>query len=174
MDSTEETTEPSEDKEPQSSDAVKEKADKLIRGHVYASMGMGLIPIPFADFAGVSVIQLNLLKKLAEAYNVPFSKDMVKNLIAALIGGAAPASFGRYLFSMMKTLPLLGTAVGIAGASIVGGASTYAVGKVFNRHFAEGGTFLTFDTEKAKAFYTEMFEEGRRVAADMKSGKQET
>ena len=174
MDSTEENTEPSEDNEQQSSEGAKEKADKLIRYHVYAGMGMGLIPVPFADFAGVSVIQLHLLKKLAETYNVPFSQDMVKNLIAALIGGAAPASFGRYLFSMMKTLPLVGTAVGIAGASVVGGASTYAVGNVFSRHFAEGGTFLTFDPEKAKAFYAEMFEEGRRVAAEMKSGKQET
>ncbi|MCP4349116.1 MAG: DUF697 domain-containing protein [Desulfobacterales bacterium] len=162
----------SEEKTAESSEPVKEETEKLIRKHVYASLGMGVVPIPFVDFAGVSLIQLNLLRKLAQVYNVPFSKDMVKNLIAALIGGAAPASFSRYLFSMMKALPAVGTVAGIAGASVVGGASTYAIGKVFSRHFAEGGTFLTFDPEKAKAFYAEMFEEGKGVASDIKSREQ--
>jgi hypothetical protein len=45
------------------------------------------------------------------------------------------------------------------------------VGKVFARHFAEGGTFLSFDPEKAKAFYEEMFKEGQEVAADIKKEK---
>ena len=143
---------------------AKEKVEKLITKHVYASMGMGIIPIPFVDFAGVSAIQLNLIRKLAREYNVTFSEDMVKSLIAALLGGAAPASFGSYMFSMMKTIPIVGTVAGIAGASLVGGASTYAVGKVFSRHFAEGRTFLTFDPEKAKAFYAEMFREGKGIA----------
>jgi len=141
---------------------AKEKVEKLITKHVYASMG--IIPIPFVDFAGVSAIQLNLIRKLAQEYNVPFSEDMVKSLIAALLGGAAPASFGSYMFSMMKTIPIVGTVAGIAGASLAGGASTHAVGKVFSRHFAEGGTFLTFDPEKAKAFYAEMFREGKSMA----------
>jgi uncharacterized protein (DUF697 family) len=130
-------------------------------------MGMGVIPVPFVDFAAVSGIQLNLLRKLAQLYNVPFSKDMVKNLIAALIGGAAPASFGRYLTSMLKSIPVAGTIAGITGGVIVGGASTYAVGKVFDRHFSEGGTFLTFDPEKARAYYAEMFSEGKEVAAEI-------
>ncbi len=33
----------------------------------------------------LSGIQMNLLRKLAKEYNVPFSKDMVKNLIGALL-----------------------------------------------------------------------------------------
>jgi uncharacterized protein (DUF697 family) len=151
----------------ESSEAMKAESKKFIRHHVYASMGMGVIPVPFVDFAGVSGIQLNLIRKLAQLYNVPFSKDMVKNLIAALIGGAAPASLGRYLTSLLKSIPIAGTIAGITGGVIVGGASTYAVGKVFERHFSEGGTFLTFDPEKARAFYADMFREGKGVSADI-------
>lgn len=151
-----------------STDEIKEKSKKLIRHHVYAGMGAGLIPVPFLDFAAVSGVQLNLLRKLSQLYHVPFSKDMVKNLIGALIGGAAPASMARYMSSLVKTSPGLGTLAGIAGATITGGASTYAVGKVFERHFSEGGTFLTFDPEKARAFYAEMFKEGKEVVADIK------
>jgi len=55
--------------------------DRLIRHHVYASMGMGMIPIPFLDFIGVAGLQLSLVRKLAQFYNIPFSKDMVKPLM---------------------------------------------------------------------------------------------
>lgn len=150
-----------------------ETTDSIIRKHVYIAMGISLIPVPFVDFIGVTGAQLNLLRNLAKAYNVPFSKDMVKTLIAALLGGAAPASIGAQLGgSLAKTVPVIGLPLGIAGTSAVGGAATYAVGKVFNRHFAEGGTFLTFDPEEARAFYAEMFKEGGKVAADLKAGKQ--
>lgn len=144
-------------------------ADKMIRSHVYTSLGVGLIPIPFLDFVGVTGVQLNLLRKLAQIYNLPFSKDMVKNLIGALIGGAFSASAApRIAFSFAKTVPGVGTALGIVSASALSGASTYAVGKVFSRHFAEGGTFLSFDPERAKAFYEKMFREGEEVVVEMK------
>ena len=148
-------------------------ANKTIRHHVYAALGVGLIPIPFIDFVGVTGIQLNLMRKLAQVYNIPFSKDMVKNLIGALIGGAFPASIGpRIAFSVSKTVPGVGQALGAVSASAVSGACTYAVGKVFSRHFAEGGTFLSFDPEAAKAFYEEMFKEGQEVVSGLKAQKE--
>jgi len=147
-------------------------ADKMIRQHVYMSLGVGLVPLPFVDFIGVTGIQLNLMRKLSELYDISFSKDMVKNIIGALIGGAFPASAGsRILSSVSKTVPGIGQILGAVCAATVSGASTYAVGKVFARHFAEGGTFLTFDPEKAKEFYEEMFKEGQEVAAEMKEKK---
>lgn len=156
----------------ESVDTAEKTADKMIRQHVYMSLGIALVPIPFFDFIGVSGIQLNLMRKLSELYKVPFSKDMVKNIIGALIGGAFPASAGsRIMASISKTIPGVGQTVGAVCAATVSGASTYAVGKVFARHFAEGGTFLSFDPEKAKAFYEEMFKEGREVAAEMKTEK---
>ena len=147
-------------------------ADKLIRNHVYAAMAVGLIPLPFLDFAGVTGVQLNLMRKLAQIYNIPFSKDMVKNLIGALIGGAFPASAGVQVGgSIAKIIPGIGHIAGTASVVIVAGAATYAIGKVFNRHFSEGGTFLSFDPEEARAYYEEMFREGQEVAAEIKAGK---
>ena len=156
----------------EASDVPEVTANKTIKRHVYVALGIGLIPIPFFDFVGVTGVQLNLMRKLAQIYNIPFSKDMVKNLIGALIGGAFPASFGpRIAASVAKTIPGMGSAIGVASASAVSGACTYAVGKVFSRHFAEGGTFLSFDPEAAKAFYEDMFKEGQEVAAELKARK---
>ena len=157
--------------EPEESKRIKKDApDKIIMKHIYGSLAAGLIPIPFADFAAISGIQLNMLRKLSEIYNVPFSRDMVKNLIGALLGGSAPASAGRILSSAIKTVPVVGQIVGGVGTSMLSGASTYAIGKVFNRHFAEGGTFLTFNPEKAKKFYAEMLKKGETIISEIKAG----
>ncbi len=142
--------------------------DGIIRCHVYASIGIGLIPIPLLDFAGVAGIQLNLLRKLAQSYNIPFSKDIVKTLIGTLGGGAFPATLGTQLGgSLAKMIPGIGQTFGTAAVTASAGASTYAVGRVFNRHFTQGGTFLSFDPAKARAFYKEMYKEGAKVASEL-------
>ena len=147
-------------------------AEKAIRYHVYMSLGVGLVPIPFIDFIGVAGIQLRLLKKLAKIHDTPFSKDMVKNILGVLGGGAFSASLSPLIAaSFSKTIPGIGQSLGAVGAASLSGASTYAVGKVFSRHFAEGGTFLSFDPEEAREFYKEMLKEGRQVVKDIKNKK---
>ena len=41
----------------------KGELEKIVRRHVYGSMAVGLVPIPLADFAAVTGIQLNMLKR---------------------------------------------------------------------------------------------------------------
>ena len=161
----EETVQKDDKIDEKSNESLENAVDKIIRHHVYVSMGMGLIPIPFADFIGVTGTQLNLLRKLSKIYNVPFSNDFVNILIGSLIGGAFPASLGPRLgWSLAKMIP--GQSLFAVSTSAVSGACTYAVGKVFNRHFSEGGTFLSFDSKKARAYYEEMFKEGQKVTAE--------
>lgn len=146
-------------------DIPKEDMEKLIRRNVYASMAVGLIPVPVADFAGVTLIQLNMLRVIAKKYGVPFSNSTAKNILSALVGGAVPASVsGPLAASLSKLVPAAGTTVGVITMPIVSGAATYAVGKVFVQHFASGGTFLTFKPEKVKAYYEEMFNKGKKIA----------
>jgi len=145
--------------------------DSMIRNHVYSSITVGLIPLPLVDFVGVAAVQMNLVRKLGKAYGIPFSQDSVKNVLSSLIGGTIPATAGLPLSSAVKTVPLVGQSLGALSMPIVAGASTYAIGKVFYRHFASGGTFLTFNPEKAKDYYNKMFNEGQKVATDIKNDK---
>jgi uncharacterized protein (DUF697 family) len=144
-------------------ETIEDAADENIKYHVYGALAMGLMPLPLIDFLGISAIQLNLLKNLSELYEVPFSKDMVKNLVGALIGATLPS---MYLSSVSKLMPVIGQSVGLISSSAIAGVSTYAIGKVFNRHFSEGGTFLSFDPEKARAFYEQMFQEGQQLVSE--------
>ena len=140
------------------------KLEEIIENHVYMSMGFGLLPLPFFDVVAITGVQLSLTKKLAEWYNIPFSQEMGKNILGALTGGCFSVSVGSLMFSVTKIVPVVGTAVGVASSSIIAGASTYALGRVFNRHFSEGGTLLSFDSDKARSFYKEMFKEGQEIA----------
>lgn len=148
----------------------KAELDKVLKHHILGAIGVGLLPLPVVDYVALTGIQLNLLRKIAQMYQVPFFKDKVKNIISPLVGAAVPGIMGLPLaVSLAKLIPALGTTLGVLTMPVLCGASTYALGKVFIQHFASGGTFLTFDPDKVKAYYAEMFEEGKRVAEQVKN-----
>ncbi|MBF0396357.1 MAG: DUF697 domain-containing protein [Desulfobacterales bacterium] len=147
-----------------------EQIDKLIRNNVLVSMGFGLIPIPLVDFAAITGVQLNMIRILAKMYEVPFSKDKGKHIIASLIGGTIPASFGGILTSLVKVVPIIGQTTGALVMPVLAGGTTYAIGKVMVQHFASGGTFLNFNPEQVKEYYSDMLSKGKEVASKIKSG----
>jgi uncharacterized protein (DUF697 family) len=147
---------------------AKADADKVLRNHIIGSMGVGLIPVPLVDFVALTGIQLNMLRRLAKEYGVPFSKDKVKNTLASLLGSGLSISVSGGMTSLVKSIPVIGQTAGALAMPVLAGATTYAVGKVFIQHFASGGTFLDFDPEKVKDYYAEMFKEGEKVASEMK------
>ena len=59
-------------------------------------------------------------------------------------------------------LPVIGPLAQIATQPSFNAAATYALGKVFQHHFAAGGNFQTFDTEKLKSYFQSVFDDARR------------
>ncbi len=146
------------------------KANLTVRNYSLASLVLGLIPVPLVDLAALVVLQLKLLHSLANQYNIPFSKDIGKSAIIALIGGVLPVEAAFPLASLIKIIPGIGQVAGGVSIAMLGAAATYAVGKVFIQHFESGGTFLTFDPEKVRKYFAEEFEKGKQVAAELKEG----
>ncbi|AFL68055.1 YcjF family protein [Sulfurospirillum barnesii] len=152
-------------------DERKQKTDEIVKRHVYGAMGVGLVPIPLIDFIGVTSVQVDMLSTLAQYYGVTFKKEMAKNLIGSLVGGAVPAGLGMPIASILKGIPLVGQTVGALGMSMVAGASTYAVGRVFVQHFESGGTFLSFDPGAVREYFKEEFNIGKTVAKEASAKK---
>ncbi len=143
--------------------------NKVLRHHVWSAMGIGLLPVPLVDIPALIVVQLNLLRQLSRMYDIPFFHDAVRKILSSMIAGTLPiVATPALATSLVKFIPGLGQAAGALTMSVIAGASTYAIGKVFIQHFASGGTFLTFDPDKVQAYYTEMFQEGQEVAANFK------
>jgi len=146
-----------------------EQAEEIIKRHVYWSLGSGLIPIPFADVAAVTAIQLDMLKSICDLYEIDYSEEQGKSWVAALTG----STLARAGASALKIIPGIGTLLGAATMSALSGASTYAVGQVFAKHFEEGGTGKNLNLEKVKEFYEEMVKEGKEVVEKYKKSKKE-
>lgn len=140
-------------------------ADTIIRNHIAWSMGASfLVPIPIADIFAVGALQLDMIRQLCRAYGVPFSETQGKAIVSALTSSTLARAGAR---SLIKLVPGLGTLIGGITVSIFNGASTYALGEVFKRHFETGGTILDFDVEGLKNMYKEKFEKGKEVAKDI-------
>lgn len=113
----------------------------------------------------IAGIQLKMLSDMATIFGVPFSEDKGKALIASVTG-----SFGTTALALptvagvLRLLPLIGGLASRLSYSAVAFASTYGIGKVFQAHFASGGTLLNFDPIKARELYKTKFQEGARMA----------
>jgi uncharacterized protein (DUF697 family) len=154
--------------EEQDLDLRSSQASNIIKKHVIVAMGASLVPIPLFDLVALTGVQLKMLHSVAKLYEVPFSKNLGKSSIASLLGGVMPTSTAMTLASLAKAVPGLGTATGMISVSLLGGATTYAIGSVFVQHFESGGTLLDFDTKKMRAYFSVKLKEGKEVAANLK------
>jgi uncharacterized protein (DUF697 family) len=144
-------------------------ADKIIRENVLWASGGGLIPVPTLDVLAITLVEVKMLRELAQLYEVPFREDQVKSILVSVMTGIGAPVFGAAIgSSLFKFIPFAGLLMGLAATSGVAAAFTYAVGKVFRQHFASGGTFLDFDPAKVRDHFARQFEEGKLVAAKIK------
>ena len=144
------------------------EAQSTIKNHVIGSMGISLVPIPLVDLVALTGIQLKMLHSLARIYRVPFSENLGKSLIVSLVGGVMPTSTAMTLASLTKAIPGLGTATGMVSVSVLGGATTYAIGNVFMQHFESGGTLLDFDPKQMREYFATKLREGKQVATSLR------
>ena len=143
------------------------KSNDIIKNHVGFAASAGLIPIPGADLAAVTAVQLNMLRQVAGIYNIKFMDNIGKNIITAIAG----SSIARLGASLIKIIPGVGTVIGDMSMAAMAAASTYALGKVFANHLAKGGTLEDFDIRSSKKVYSEELKnsksEAEKVAAEV-------
>lgn len=142
------------------------RALSLTRKYTLGTAGAGLIPFPALDIIAITAIQLKLLKDLSVIYDVAFTEQRGKALIGALTSGVGmPMLAGRAVVSVLKAIPGVGSVIAGGSMSVIAGASTYALGRVFIQHFESGGTLLNFDPRAMHEYYRKYFEEGKREQA---------
>ena len=131
------------------------KAHRLINNCAWGSAGLGLVPIPLVDLIAIGGLQIWLIRELSKLYDIPFSGSRAKALVSGLIGGGTPSVLTAGIVSLVKFVPVVGSLLGVVVAPSLSGASTLAVGRVFNTHFKTGGTLLDFDADKMRLYYEE-------------------
>jgi len=115
-------------------------ARKIVDRHKnYAALG-GLVPLPAANIASVTAINLRMVKQLSDLYGVPFQRDRTRSLIVGLIGGAAPTGVGAATSSLLMWVVPGGLLFGLGASAITAGAITRGIGLVFLEHFESAAT----------------------------------
>ena len=149
------------------------QARRTVNKYMGFSAGVGLLPLPFLNTAGITALQLRMLQVLSESYEVPFSRDLGKKIIASLLGSIVPTSLSGTLggvaglfASSMQVAQVAGSIVGRLTMPVFAGASTYAIGQVFIQHFESGGTFLDFQPAKVREYFRRQFGRGRDLASE--------
>ena len=139
---------------------LRQKANSITLRRTLYVAGAGLIPVPVVDTATALTIQILMVRDISRVYGVDFKEHRVKSIIGTLVGDVATAGFFKYI-------PGLGSLLGGLAFSTVGAAATYALGKVFTQHFAQGGTLLSFDPVKSRSFFQQELEKAKTVVANL-------
>jgi len=139
----------------------KTRARKLVERFSLWSGVAGLLPVPVVDLAVVGGVQLQMLRRLSQIFDIPFSKNRGKAIMASFAGTMIPASTGLGVASMIKAVPVAGTAIGALTTPALSVGATYVIGMAFIEHFASGGTLLDFEPPDYQEF----------IKTNMASGK---
>jgi uncharacterized protein (DUF697 family) len=139
----------------------KARARKLVERFSLWSGVAGLLPVPVVDLAAIGGVQLQMLRRISQIFDIPFSKNRGKAIMASFAGTMIPASTGLGVASMIKAVPVAGTAIGALTTPALSVGATYVIGMAFIEHFASGGTLLDFEPPDYQEF----------IKTNMASGK---
>lgn len=145
-------------------DTRHDRAAAIISSAVAWSAAAGAVPLPLIDMVAVGAVQAKMVVDLSNLYGESASKEAARGLVSVLLGTLVPAGVtGSLLGSGSKLVPVAAL-VGMASMAAFSAAATYAIGKVFVRHFEKGGTLNDFSADAVK-------EEFKQDFADAKSRK---
>ncbi len=144
--------------------AESKNVENIITTHVVFAMTAGAIPLPVADIVAVTAIQYDLIKQIADFHNVRYDENSGKALASSLAGAAV----SRLGASAIKSIPGIGTLLGIGSQMIMAGATTYALGKIFDSIFEKGGDLEGVNAESLREQYREFLAKGKDFARGLR------
>jgi uncharacterized protein (DUF697 family) len=106
-------------------------ARRIVERHKNYSAVGGLVPLPAANIASVTALNLRMVKQLSELYGVPFQRDRTRSLIIALIAGTVPTGAGLAASSTLMWIVPGSLLWGLGVSAVTAGALTRGIGLVF-------------------------------------------
>ena len=133
-----------------------EAASKLVDRFSLWSGAAGLIPVPVVDIVAVGGVQLEMLRRLSEIYDVPFLRKSRQIAHCEPSGIDDPGQY-RDTTAHGRDERAQGHSrardrISAFTMPVFSAGATYVIGKVFIQHFASGGTLLDFNPPDYREF----------------------
>jgi uncharacterized protein (DUF697 family) len=109
-------------------DAFVRRAMPTILSYSSLATTVGALPIPFVDVVMLSGLQSRMIYALARLYGQPLTAGRFLEVAGSLGLGLLMRMGAR---SAVKNIPWVGTILGSVTGGVMGGASTYALGRAF-------------------------------------------
>lgn len=152
------------------SKAVKGEKDlaveEIIKKYSAISVSAGFIPVPLLDLATLVGIQYKAIQEICKVHGQELNKQVTKSVVTTAISTLSANSVSRLGGSLLKIVPVVGGALSQGAFIAYSGASTYAIGHLFHRHFTSGGTILDFDIKNSKESFKKLFRSYKSTSAD--------
>lgn len=126
-------------------------AEKLIHRYMLLAGGVGILPSTILDIASLVGSQIALVSELASLYDIPF--DRIRNrsgITSAVSALVTQGLMSTKLLVAIKMVPIIGKVASFFFYPALASSITYAVGKVFQKHFARGGLVSDFNPGRMK------------------------
>lgn len=141
-------------------------AARILSRYSAWSVAAGAVPVPIVDVAALAVLQTKMIADLAELYEKPVSLESVRTVISVLLGILVPMSASDVVGRVAGfSIPGVGPLVNIVSMAAFSGAATYAVGRVFVRHFEGGGSLFDFSVDAIRKDLQHEFTRARKSKA---------
>lgn len=144
------------------------RAEMIVKEHMIASLGLGLIPIPFVDLATGLASNVVLVSRLCTLYEQPFKASIARTAVLSIMGIIGSVGVAVTVgFSLAKLIPGIGTVAGSVALPIANAATAYVIGKMFIGHFEMGGTLFDFDPRSNVPQARRAYANGRELAGEL-------
>lgn len=151
------------------------RAERILENSMAASMGLGILPLPLLDTAGIMGIQLYMIRELSKTYEVEFSLIRSQAFVTSLIGGVGSVSIATGLFgSLVKMIPVFGGVAGALTLPVIAGAATYALGRLCIQSFSQGQKTPVSISQSTRQRFNAYFKKGIAAANDLRNKESKT
>jgi uncharacterized protein (DUF697 family) len=115
-------------------------ANTIVERHAtYAAVG-GIVPVPIINAAGITAVNVRMVKVLSDLYAVPFQRDRARAIIVGMMGGVVPTGLAAVTTSTLFYIVPGSLLIGLAVSSITAAACTRGIGRIFVEHYESGAT----------------------------------
>lgn len=120
-----------------------EHTQAIIRRNTMLSAAVGSVPVPGVDMAASAVVQVRMIRELAQAHGVAFDTARARVVTLAALSAAAGFSHGIPKWAVMR-FPVL-MPVGWVLKPLYVAALTWGLGSMLELHFSRGGQLADFN-----------------------------
>lgn len=103
-------------------EAKRDELIKSINNHAFNAAGLGLIPIPLADIAALTVNVWHMYIKINKILGITFKDNILKSIASAALANLSGNLIATGLVGMLKFIP-----GGAIAAGVVVAATNYAI-----------------------------------------------